>query len=357
MTRLDNLRQKIETQGLDGILITDPYNRRYLSGFTGSTATLLVTATQQLILVDFRYFERAERESPTWTQVRVTGKTMEALAEMVRLAGVRRLGFEADHVTVAQLKEMQGAVGEVELVPTEKFVLPMRMVKEEGEIAAIKRAIACADAAFAHLCTIIRPGMTENQVAWELESYMRQHGASEVAFPTIVGAGANGAMPHATAGDRPIQAGEPIVIDFGATVDGYRSDITRTVCLGQPHDAQYLEIWNLVLQAQQAAEAQIRPGMTGKQADALARDLFAAAGYVEEFGHGLGHGVGLEIHEGPRLSKLAEDEELKPGMVFTVEPGLYLPGRFGVRIEDIVLLGQDGCQVLTGAEKQAIVTL
>ncbi len=355
--RIENLRNKMREQGLDGMLITDPYNRRYLSGFTGSTATLLVTATQQLIMVDFRYYERAEYEAPAWTQVRVTGKTTEALAEMVRLAGVRRLGFEADHVTVAQLKEMQGAVGDVEWVPTEKFVLPMRMIKEETEVAAIGRAIACADAAFAYLCQIIRPGMTEREVAWMLESYMRQHGASELAFPTIVGAGPNGAMPHATAGDRPIRPGEPVVIDFGATVDGYRSDITRTICLGRPEDEQYLEVWKLVLQAQQAAEAQIRPGMTGRQADALARDLLVAAGYGEHFGHGLGHGVGLEIHEGPRVSRLSDDETLRPGMVFTVEPGLYLPGRFGVRIEDIVLLRPEGCEVLTGAVKEPVINV
>ncbi len=352
--RIAKLREKMQEQDLDGMLISDPQNRRYLSGFTGSTATLLVTAEQQLIMVDFRYFERAERESPAWAQVRVTGKTIETLAEMVRLSGARRLGFEADHVTVAQLHEMEGVAGDVELAPTEQFVLPMRAVKDEGEVAAIRAAIACSDAAFAHLCEVIRPGMTEIEVAWTLESYMRQHGASELAFPTIVGAGPNGAMPHATSSDRPIRAGEPIVIDFGATVNGYRSDITRTICLGEPEDAHYMDIWNLVLEAQQAAEAQIVPGMLGKEADAIARDLFAAAGYVEEFGHGLGHGVGLNIHEGPFVGRLSDKDVLQPGMVFTVEPGLYLPGRFGVRIEDVVLLREDGCEVLTKAIKEAV---
>ncbi|MBN1933621.1 MAG: aminopeptidase P family protein [Anaerolineae bacterium] len=352
--RIIKLREKMQKQGLDGMLITDPQNRRYLSGFTGSTATLLVTAEQQFIMVDFRYFERAERESPQWAQVRVTGKTSEALADMVRLSGARQLGFEADHVTVAQWEEMRGVVGGVELAPTKQFVLPMRAIKDEGEVAAIQAAIACSDAAFARLCQVIRPGMTEIEVAWTLESYMRQHGASELAFPTIVGAGPNGAMPHATSSERPIRAGEPIVMDFGATVDGYRSDITRTICLGKPEDAHYLEIWNLVLQAQQAAETHIKPGMTGQQADAVARDLFVTDGYGEQFGHGLGHGVGLNIHEGPRLGKLADEDVLQPGMVFTIEPGLYLPGWGGVRIEDVVLLREDGCEVLTGAVKEPV---
>jgi Xaa-Pro aminopeptidase len=183
---------------------------------------------------------------------------------------------------------------------------------------------------------------------------MRQHGASATSFSTIVGSGPNGAMPHATTSDRVIGEGEPIVMDFGAVVDGYRSDITRTVCLGRADD-RYREIWQLVLKAQLAVEEQLRPGMSGKETDAIARDMFAEAGYGEAFGHGLGHGVGLAIHENPRLSRFLEDVVLEPGMVFTVEPGLYFPGWGGVRIEDIVAMGEDGVEVLTKAPKEMVI--
>jgi Xaa-Pro aminopeptidase len=185
---------------------------------------------------------------------------------------------------------------------------------------------------------------------------MRQHGASALSFPSIVGSGPNGAMPHATAGDRVIQEGEAIVIDFGAVVEGYCSDITRTLCLGTTHD-RYEEIWHLVLEAQRAAEEQLRPGMSGKEGDAIARDLFAEAGYADQFGHGLGHGVGLAIHEAPRLSRLADDAILEPGMVVTVEPGLYFPDWGGVRIEDIVVVHDDGVEVLTQAPKDPVIAV
>ena len=354
--RIDKLRQELRARDLDGILITDPQNRRYLSGFTGSAATLLITAERKMIQVDFRYFERAGRESPDWEQVRVTSTKQEALADMVAQSGVRRLGFEANHVTVAQLAEMQGIVGDVELLPTQKVVLTLRQFKDEDEIAAITAAIACSDAAFAHLCRIIHPGMTESEVAWALESHMRQNGASATSFTTIVGSGPNGAMPHATSSERAIRAGEPIVIDFGAVVDGYCSDITRTICLGECDD-RYDEIWQLVLEAQLAAEAQIRPGMTTQEADAIARDLFVRVGYGDYFGHGLGHGVGLAIHETPTVNRQPSDDLLQPGMVFTIEPGLYLPDWGGVRIEDIVLMRQNGVQVLTRAVKEPVLAM
>jgi Xaa-Pro aminopeptidase len=198
--------------------------------------------------------------------------------------------------------------------------------------------------------------MAEKEVAWLLESHMRQHGASLTSFDIIVASGLNGAMPHATASDRRIEVGEPIVMDFGAVVDGYCSDITRTVCLGQG-DQKYQEIWHLVLQAQRAVEASLCPGMTGKEADAIARRIFAEAGYEDEFGHGLGHGVGLAIHEDPRLSPRSEEVTLEPGMVFTVEPGLYVTGWGGVRIEDIVVLGESGAEVLTQAPKMPVLKL
>jgi Xaa-Pro aminopeptidase len=351
--RVKKLREKMQRHDLDGLLITDPANRRYLSGFTGSTATLLVTADQTMIMVDFRYFERAELEAPGWEQVRVTTGRREALVDMVRLAGVRRMGIEADHMTVAQWREAQDDLTEVELVPVKEFVLPIRAIKEEQEIQTIRAAVGCADAAFAHVCQVIRPGMTEREVAWELEKHMREHGASGPSFPFIVGSGPNGAMPHATSSERVIQVGEPIVMDFGAIVDGYCSDITRTVCLGECSE-RYRDTWQLVLEAHLEAKEGIRPGMTGQEADAIARDLFAKAGFTEAFGHGLGHGVGLNIHEKPFMSRLSKDDVLETGMVLTVEPGLYFSGWGGVRIEDIVIVRQDGVEVLTKAAKEPV---
>jgi Xaa-Pro aminopeptidase len=338
------------------MLITDPLNRRYLSGFTGTTATLLITASSKMIMLDFRYFERAEREAPDWDQVRVTGTRREALVDMVRRSGAKRLGIEADHMTVAQWDEIKEDLADLILEPLLKFVSPMRAIKQESEIEAIKAAVACADAAFAHLCGVIRPGMTELEAAWELESHMRQNGASGASFPFIVGSGPNGAMPHATSSDRALRVGEPIVMDFGAVVDGYCSDITRTICLGRCSE-RYRNIWQLVLRAQLAAQEGIRPGMTAQEADAIARGIFAQAGYVDEFGHGLGHGVGLNIHETPFMNKLSEDDTLEPGMVLTVEPGLYFPGWGGVRIEDIVVVRKHGIEVLTRASKEPVLTV
>jgi Xaa-Pro aminopeptidase len=352
--RLDNLRGRIVEHMVDGMLITDPLNRRYLSGFSGTAGWLLVTAERAMLAVDFRYYERAAREAPDWEQVRVSRKYVEFLPEMVAQAGVKLLGFEADHVTVKQLEDMRDKVPEVTLVPVNEMVPPLRQIKDQGEIAAIRAAVDCADAAFAHLCEVIRPGQTEAEVGWTLESHMRQHGASATSFPSIVASGPNGAMPHATVSDRPIGAGEPVVMDFGAVVDGYCSDITRTVCLGHADDRMG-EIWQLVLEAQRAVEAQLRPGMSGREADAIARDMFAQAGHGEAFGHGLGHGVGLAIHERPWLSRYIEDVILEPGMVFTVEPGLYFPGWGGVRIEDIVVMREDGVEVLTKAPKEMVI--
>ncbi|MFL7810342.1 MAG: M24 family metallopeptidase [Anaerolineae bacterium] len=354
--RLDSLRTRITQHNLDGFLITDPVNRRYVTGFSGTAGWAFVTDDHALLAVDFRYFERAAREAPDWEQVRVKTRLEDTLVEMVARTGVKRLGYEGDHVTVSLYNKLAELVPEVELVPVDKMVLPLREFKDKAELASLRAAIACADEAFAHLCTVLRPGMSEREVAWELEQHMRQHGASATSFELIVGSGPNGAMPHATAGERVLRAGEPIVMDFGCVVDGYCSDITRTLSLGTG-DERYDEIWHLVLEAQLAVETRVRPGMNGKEVDAIARDIFTAAGYGEHFGHGLGHGVGLAIHEDPYLGMLAEETILQPGMVFTVEPGLYFPGWGGVRIEDIVLLGEDGAEVLTQAPKEAVLPL
>jgi Xaa-Pro aminopeptidase len=351
--RLTKLRQSLAEQELDALLISQPENRRYLTGFTGSAGLLLVTASRAVLATDFRYYEQVGREAPDWELARITDNFQKLLPDLLASAGVRRLGFESQHVTVDQLATWTQATSGIEWVPLKDTVESVRMFKDEAEIEAMRRSVALTDAALADALEVMRPGMTELQVAWLIESYMRTHGASKVAFDLIVAAGPNGALPHAHPGDRTIQAGEPIVFDLGCVVDGYCSDLTRTVCLGDPSD-KYLAVFEIVLQAQRAAEAAIRPGVTGVQADAVARDLIAAAGYGDQFGHGLGHGVGLAVHEKPGAGRLSTDT-LQAGMSLTVEPGIYLPGEFGVRIEDLVIIREGGVEVLSGAPKQAVV--
>lgn len=347
--RLMKLREALATEGLDAILITQPENRRYLSGFTGSAGVLLISQDQAVLATDFRYYEQVEKQASDFQLAKITDKFKMLLPELVHQVGAKRVGFESVHLTVDQHKEWEEVVEGFELVPTKELVERIRAVKDEEELSRIGQAIALADETFAHIVSFIEPGMTEKEVAWELEVFMRTHGAEKVAFDLIVGSGPNGAMPHATVSERVIRAGEPIVIDMGAMVDGYNSDLTRTICAGRPDD-KFKEIYDIVLEAQCTAEQSIRPGMMGKQADGIARKVIEEAGYSEHYGHGLGHGVGLAVHEKPGVGRLSEDV-LEPGMVFTVEPGIYLPGWGGVRIEDVVVMREEGLEVLTQASK------
>ena len=348
--RLMILRQKLAEQDLDAILITQPENRRYLSGFTGSAGVLLISQEQAILATDFRYYEQVEKQAPDFRLAKITDKFKTLLPELVHHVGAKRVGFESVHLTVDQHQEWQKVAEGFELVPTKELVERIRAVKDEDELSKIRKAIALADEAFAHIVDFTEPGMTEKEVAWELEAFMRTHSAEKVAFDLIVGSGPNGAMPHATISERVIRAGEPIVIDMGAMIDGYNSDLTRTICAGRPDD-KFKEIYDIVLEAQRTAEQGIKPGMQGKQADSIARKVIEEAGYGDNYGHGLGHGVGLAVHEKPGVGRLSEDV-LGPGMVFTVEPGIYLPGWGGVRIEDIVVMREDGVRVLTQASKE-----
>jgi Xaa-Pro aminopeptidase len=246
------------------------------------------------------------------------------------------------------------AAPDVEWVSTKGLVEDLRLIKDEAEIAMMRRAARIADDAFDFLCRTLRPGMTEIQAAWELEAYMRVHGADKIAFDLIVGAGPGGAEPHHHCSSRPIEVGEPIVLDLGARVNGYNSDLTRTICLGQPQDSRFMEIHNIVLRAQETAIGGIRAGMTGVEADRLARDVIEAAGYGSNFGHGLGHGVGLAIHESPRAGKTSEDT-LPAGATLTVEPGIYIPGWGGVRIEDLTRIDKNGVELQSRASKEPLV--
>lgn len=367
LNRLTGLHSALAATGADALLVSQPENRAYLSGFTGSAGWLLIPAAPSategaadgirapMLATDFRYWEQVRLQSPGYELVKVTTTLAAVLPEILAAAGVRRLAFEADHLTYSEYQTLTAAVPDIEWVPTKGLVMELRSRKDASELAAIRRAIALGDEALSTALGQAKPGMTERDLAWSIESYMRTHGAEAPAFDIIVACGFNGARPHARASDDPLVAGEPIVIDMGAKVDGYCSDLTRTVCFGQPNDPdKFWSVYNTVLQAQIAAEALLRPGVSGPDADAAARDVIAAAGYGDYFGHGLGHGVGLFIHELPRLSRMSTDV-MVPGHIVTVEPGIYLPEWGGVRIEDMVLITENGVEVLSRASKEPII--
>ncbi|MBI3980217.1 MAG: aminopeptidase P family protein [Chloroflexi bacterium] len=352
--RLARLRAVLAERDLPAILVSNPQNRRYLSGFTGSAGFLAITADRAVLATDFRYVEQAGQQAPGFSVFRIERTLTPHFADLVRLLGVRRLAVESSHLTVAAFADLAGAATEAgaELVPVAGLVEDLRKTKDAAELAGLERAIAVADAAFAEVSRRIAPGMTERQVAWELEKHMREGGAEAVAFEIIVASGPNGALPHARPTDRPIGLGEPVVIDMGAQVNGYCSDMTRTIVLGEPDDT-FRRVYRIVDRAQQAGATGIRPGMSGADADRLARAIIAGAGYGEQFGHGLGHGIGLAVHELPTLRSTSEDV-LAAGMVFSVEPGIYLPGWGGVRIEDLVVLEAGGPRTLTRSAKLAL---
>jgi Xaa-Pro aminopeptidase len=359
--RLERFRQALQEQRLDALIVTNPLNRRYLSGFTGSTGTLLITSEHALLMSDFRYEAQAKTEASSheFRLVESEAAVVRALPGLIQEFGIQRLGFEANTVSVAQLstwrKEFAAAQSRVELFETQGLIEQLRCVKDPAEIELLRRAVAVGDEAFAAIRPTLRPTMREREVAWELEKAMRERGAEGLAFEIIVAGGDNGSRPHARAGDGELGVGRPIVMDFGARVRGYHGDMTRTVILGEA-DEQFWTIYNIVLEAQHKAEAAIHAGMTGPVADALARDYISAAGYGEAFGHGLGHGVGLAIHEEPRLTHLREDI-LPAGAVVSVEPGIYLPGWGGVRIEDLVIITETGVEVLTQSSKDPVIAI
>lgn len=353
MMRLAKLRQILADDNLDAMVISQPENRRYLSGFTGTRGVLFISPEQAVLAVPFIYLEQAKKQAPAFELVRYRRELADVWSELVAGVNARRVAFESAHLTVAEHGKLTAGTEDVELVPTEGIVEGLRAVKDEDELGIIRKAVALADAAFAHVIELIEPGMTEREVAWELEAYMHTHGAEKVAFDLIVGAGSNGAMPHHEVSERVIGAGEPIVMDLGARVAGYHSDLTRTICLGQP-DERFTGIYDIVFRAQLAAETAIRAGIVAGEADNAARQIIVDAGYGEQYGHGLGHGVGLAVHEEPSVRQGAE-EMLKPGMVFTVEPGIYLPDWGGVRIEDMVLVQEDGVEVLSRASKEPVI--
>lgn len=350
--RLEKLRQKLTEKEVDGILISQPENRYYLSGFSGSWGFLLVSPKEAILATDFRYIEQAKIQAPGYEVFRITTDISDLSPKITDL-NLSRLGFEAGHMTFSFYHKLSNLFKEkqapLKLIPLEGLVESLRAVKEPEELELITRAAEIGDKAFAYIETKIQPGMTEKEIAWEIEKFIREYGSQAVPFEIIVASGPNAALPHARPSDRVINPGEPVLMDIGAKLNGYASNLTRTICLGTP-DTTFKKVYDIVLGAQLTAIAIIKEGMTGKQADSFARTVIEQSGYAEAFGHGLGHGVGLAVHESPGLG-LTSNDVLTSGMVFTIEPGIYLPGWGGVRIEDLVVLEKDKVKVLSRARK------
>jgi Xaa-Pro aminopeptidase len=353
--RAERLAELLPDAGIDVLLVTDLVNVRYLTGFTGTNGLALVGSRTRKFITDFRYVEQAaEQVHPSFERRRAPQDLIEAIADSLP-GGELRLGFEAAHTSVrdhGRLTELLSA--HAELVGVTVLVERLRAVKEPQEIQYIRAATVLADTAFERLIHDGLIGRTERELAIALEHDMRERGADRASFDTIVAAGPHGALPHAQPREVEIKRGDMVVIDWGAELDGYCSDCTRTVAAGEPSD-EAREIYELVLEAQQAGVEAVKAGAAGRDVDSVARDLIEAGGHGHQFGHGLGHGVGLAVHEAPRLSQRSDDD-LEAGNVVTVEPGIYVPGRFGVRIEDLVVATDDGCDVLTSVSKRLIVT-
>jgi Xaa-Pro aminopeptidase len=350
--RIAQLLARLAERELDALLISTAENRRYLSGFTGSAGYVLITPDRAILFTDSRYTEQAASQATDFQVVQVRGG-WDWLPEALKETGVKRLGFESENMTVAAYQRLldtlkkDQALGHASLIATTGIVEELRVTKDQEELALLQKAIDASDAAMEAICPTIQEGLTEREVAWRMETALREFGADSASFSTIVASGPNGAMAHHRPTDRVIRAGEPIVIDMGARVGGYCSDISRTVVLDEP-DEMFRKIYDIVLGAQLTAINVVRPGLTGEECDNLARTVIAEAGYGDNFGHSLGHGVGLAVHESPRIGPQSSDL-LQPDMVFTVEPGIYVPGWGGVRIEDIVILDNEGATPLSKA--------
>jgi len=344
-TRLESLRRVMSTLEADAFLVTNLHNVSYLTGFTGSSGFVVVTAGSSYFITDFRYETQAAQEVSGFEVVIHKAGWTDNVVEISGGHGVKSLAYESTGMNCETFSALSGRLEGVRMLPSKDTVERMRMVKDDDEISRITDAVRRAEQGFTENASRVAAGMTENEVALGLEFNIRSLGARKVPFDIIVASGPRAAMPHGLASGRELRDGETVIIDFGGEADGYQSDITRSGVIGEA-DLKQAEVYEIVREAQQMAIESVRPGVTGKNVDAAARDFIASRGYGDNFGHGLGHGVGLEVHEGPRISPMGQ-EVLEPGMVFTVEPGIYLPGWGGFRIEDMVVVTEKGCRVLT----------
>ncbi|WP_440895830.1 M24 family metallopeptidase [Amphibacillus sp. Q70] len=352
MTKLEKLRETLSGQELDGLIITNPYNRRYISGFTGTAGMALLTRDDQVFITDFRYTEQATEQAVGFEIIQHKQSIIKELAEQIKKRGLKRVGFEQDNLTYSAYQQYTEIIPAT-LVPTSGIVEEIRMIKTDEELAIMYKAAEISDLAYDHILKTVEPGMTEIEISNKLEFEMRKHGATSSSFDTIVASGYRSALPHGVASDKKIQSGELVTLDFGAIYQGYCSDMTRTFAVGEISE-QLHDIYHTVLEAHLKGLDGIKAGMTGKEADALSRDYIKEKGYGEYFGHGTGHSLGLEVHEEPRLSP-AGNTVLTENMVVTVEPGIYIPNVGGCRIEDDIVITSDGNKSLNKAPKELII--
>ncbi|CAG9619235.1 M24 family metallopeptidase [Sutcliffiella rhizosphaerae] len=352
MTKITKLRESFQTSGIDALLVTSATNRQYITGFTGTAGVAVISGEKAVFITDFRYTEQAAKQCEGFDIVQHKGGLVEEIANVVKELGITKLGFEQDHVSFSTYLNYKSTI-KTDLVPVSGVIEKLRLIKSEQEIKILKEATQIADAAFEHILTYIKPGLTELDVSNELEFFMRKQGAVSSSFDIIVASGYRSALPHGVASDKVIEKGEFVTMDFGAHYKGFNSDITRTIAVGEPSD-ELRNIYNIVLEAQLRGMNGIKAGITGRQADALTRDYITEKGYGEYFGHSTGHGLGMEVHEGPSLSVKSETV-LEPGMVVTVEPGIYVAGLGGVRIEDDTIVTETGNETLSFSTKELII--
>jgi Xaa-Pro aminopeptidase len=347
------LRELLAREDLDALLVTHLPNVRYLTGFSGTAALLLVTRDTAVLVSDFRYEAQAAAEVDGAAEIEIDPRNVwDRLGRVLETRRVGTLGIEAQSLTVRDAERLAG-MKRTGVVPTADLVERLRVAKAPEEVAAIRAAAALAREALAEILPAVAPGRTERDIAADLEAALRRRGSEWHPFQTTVASGPRSALPHGRSSDRAVQAGELLLLDFGAIVDGYCSDLTRTFVVGARADGRQRVVYETVREAQRRAIDNLRAGMAGRDADALARDLIAARGFGEAFGHGLGHGLGLEVHEAPRLSPVA-DAPLSAHAVVTVEPGIYLPGWGGVRLEDDIYLGPDGPEYLSDGHTELV---
>lgn len=350
--KLEKLRAELTAHNIDALLITSDYNRRYMTGFTGTAGVAIVSQNDAVFITDFRYTEQAAEQIKDFRIVQHTALIHEEVAAQVAAMGIQALGFEKNAMQFGVYEVYKQAV-KADFVPVSGLIEKIRLIKTPQELNIIKVACEIADSAFTHILDFIKPGKTELDVSNELEFFMRKQGATSSSFDIIVASGLRSALPHGVATDKVIEKGELVTLDFGALYNGYISDITRTVAVGDVSE-KLRDIYDAVLQSQLLGVEKIGPNMTGIEADAVCRDYLTSRGYGEAFGHSTGHGIGLEVHEQPGLS-FRSDTILVPGMCVTVEPGVYISGVGGCRIEDDIYITETGNEVLTHSPKELII--
>ena len=351
LNRLSSLRDVMKQENIDVFLCTDLINVRYMTGFTGSAGTAIVSPESNIFITDERYREQVKSEVQHWeTRIIISGNLFDRVAEIVKELGGSRIGIEADHLPLARYMDLSEKIVHSEFVPTDKLIRKFRQVKSQNEIKSLYKAGAVIGSVYDRIDEILKPGVSEKEVALWIRNTLEKLGAEKVSFPTIVLFGARASLPHGQPGDTILEPPAMVLMDFGGVVEGYHGDFTRTVFVGDP-DQEFLNAYNLVVEAQRVGVDAVAPGKTGEEVDGAARKIIDAGGYGEYFIHALGHSLGLEIHESPRVAQRSEDV-LQPGMIVTIEPGVYKPEWGGIRIEDMVLVTEKGGERLTKSSRE-----